>query len=65
MRVRCEISQIELEGDYAPIPSVCATCSRCGHQTEAYGTSSASVKRCLVAMREECPEDESNFYEEA
>jgi len=41
---------------------ICATCTRCGHQTESYGNSDASVKRCLVLMREECPKGENNFY---
>ncbi len=63
MRVECEISSITLEGDYeVEIPSVCATCTRCGHETEAYGESDSSIKRCLVTMREECPKGESNFY---
>jgi hypothetical protein len=62
MKVQVEIEEIELEGDYAPVPSVCARCSRCGHETESYGTGTGSVKRCLVLLREECPEDENNFY---
>ena len=63
MKVECEISSIELENDSGiSIPSVCATCSRCGHETESFGESSASVRRCLVLMREECPEGENNFY---
>lgn len=69
MKVHCEIEEIELEGDYTDhldnpvlIASVCARCSRCGHETESYGTSAASVRRCLVLMREECPEDEGNWY---
>ena len=33
MRVTCTIDEIELEGDYGTIPSVCATCSRCDHYT--------------------------------
>ena len=39
-----------------------AQCERCGHITESYGTSEASVKRCLVLMREECPEGQLNWY---
>jgi len=62
MRVTCRISEIDLEGDFGDIPSVCALCSRCGHETESYGTSGASRRRCLVLMREECPEGENNFY---
>jgi hypothetical protein len=62
MRVRCEIEEVELDGDYSMVDGVCATCSRCGHETESFGTSAASVRRCLVLMREECPEGESNYY---
>jgi hypothetical protein len=61
MKVECEISYIELTGDYGnSIPSVCATCSKCGMVTENFGTGEASIKRCLVLLREEC--DENNFY---
>ena len=62
MKVECDIEEIELEGDHGTIPSVCATCSRCDHQTESFGTSESSIKRCLVLMREECPNGEDNFY---
>lgn len=63
MRVSCDIEQVELENDDGrPVDGVQATCIRCEHQTESYGTSSNSVRRCLVMMREECPQDESNFY---
>lgn len=62
MKVPCEVEEIELEGDYTSIPSVSATCTRCGHTTESYGTSEDSVKRCLALMREECPRKENNFY---
>jgi hypothetical protein len=69
VRVRCEVEEIELDGDYetadglaVSIPSVCARCLRCGHETESYGDSDASVRRCLVLMREECPRGERNFY---
>lgn len=62
MRVTCQVEEIELEGDYEMIASVCVTCDRCGHEAEAYGTSGRSIRRCLVMLREECPEDESNYY---
>lgn len=45
-------------------PGVCATCSECDHETESFGTSDRSIKRCLVLMREECPLGEENFYVE-
>lgn len=64
MKVACSIDTVTLSGDYGEVDGVCATCSRCGHTTESFGTSENSIKRCLVLMREECPEDERNFYVE-
>lgn len=62
MRVECEVSTVQLEGDYVEVEGVTAECPRCSHQTESFGTSDASIKRCLVLMREECPRDENNYY---
>ena len=63
MRVEVEITETELEGDYGKwIDSVVATCTRCDNETESFGTSDASRRRCLVLMRETCPENEHNFY---
>jgi hypothetical protein len=62
MKVLCEIEEIELEGDYSPIMGVCARCTHCNHETESYGTSAASVRRCLALMREECPREQNNYY---
>lgn len=68
-RVTTTITPTTLEGDiikhdgaYVEIDGVEATCSRCGHVTESYGTSEASVKRCLAKLREECPRHEKNWY---
>jgi hypothetical protein len=62
-RVRCSVQEIELTNeDDHDVESVMATCSRCKHTTESFGTSEASVRRCLVLMREECPRKENNFY---
>jgi len=57
-RVECEVDEEMVEGRRGVI----ATCSMCGYQTESYGTSEASVKRCLALMREECPDGKRNFY---
>lgn len=62
MRVKVSIEETELEGDYGPVPGVAATCSECGHETESFGTSDRSRRRCLVLMREECPDGANNFY---
>ncbi len=62
-KIKCTIEEITLEGDYGnDISSVMATCSKCGHTTESYGTSESSINRCLALMNEECPEGENNFY---
>jgi len=62
MRVRCTIEETLLDGDWREVEGVMATCSRCGHTTESYGTDEASILRCLAMLREECPRKESNFY---
>jgi hypothetical protein len=65
MRVECEIEECDVEADDGSgrdIPGVCATCSRCGHETTAYGTGEKSINRALVTLQEECPQDEENFY---
>ena len=63
MRVECEIEETTIENESGiEVDGVRATCSRCGNETESFGTSSASVRRCLVLMREECPLGENNFY---
>lgn len=61
-KVECIIEAVELEGDHGPVSGICATCTKCDHKTESFGTSPKSVRRCLMLMREECPEDEENFY---
>lgn len=61
-KVECAVEEIELDGDFGTVPSVRVTCGRCDHETESYGTGAASVRRCLVLMREECPQCEENFY---
>ncbi len=63
MKIRCALEEAELENDDGhQIDGVRAICSRCDHETESFGTGEASRKRCLVLMREECPNDEENFY---
>jgi hypothetical protein len=50
-------SGIEVDG-------VEATCLNCDHKTQSFGTGEKSRKRCLVLMREECPEGEENYYKD-
>jgi hypothetical protein len=63
MRVHCEVEVTQLENeDGFEVEGVVVECSRCSHTTESFGTSSASVRRCLALLREECREGEENFY---
>jgi hypothetical protein len=65
MEVPATIDEVQLEGDNGRmIEGVEATCTRCGHTTESFGTSDASIRRCLILLREECPKEERNFYVE-
>ena len=62
-RIKCEIEYITLENDDGmPVDSVVVACGRCGHQTQSFGTTGASVRRCLALLREECPKGQVNFY---
>lgn len=64
-KIKCDVEEITLEGDYGnDVESTRATCSKCEHSTESYGTSESSVNRCLALMSEECPEGENNYYVE-
>ncbi len=62
MRVLCEVDTVDLEGDHGDVEGVQVTCSRCDHCTESFGTSDASIRRCLALLREECPNEENNYY---
>lgn len=59
-RVECEIEEVTEEGRKA----ILATCSECEHTTLSFGTGEGSVRRCLALMRDECPNDEENYYVE-
>lgn len=63
VRVRCVIEEVELENERGyPVDGVSATCTRCRHSSESFGTGEASRRRCLALLAEECPENEENFY---
>jgi hypothetical protein len=63
MRVEVSIEEVVLENDEGrEQEGVCATCSRCDHQTESFGTGPRSRRRCLALLRDECPNGEENFY---
>jgi hypothetical protein len=61
--VECEIHRVMLyDNDDRQVPGVMAVCSRCDFETESFGRKGASVRRCLVEMRNSCPRGEDNFY---
>lgn len=63
-KVLADIEETILVNDEGyDVDSISATCRDCGHQTESFGTSSASELRCLALLREECPRGENNYYE--
>ena len=65
MRVTCDIGETTLINDEGlDVESVEATCQRCGHMTESFGTDEPSILRCLALMREECPRGQWNWYVE-
>lgn len=56
-----EVDDIEDE-DGGDREGVRATCSRCDHVTESFGQGPKSRVRCVMLMKEECPNGESNYY---
>ncbi|MCW5206360.1 hypothetical protein VU08_05440 [Desulfobulbus sp. F5] len=61
--VTCSVEETYLENDYGnEIEGIIVTCNKCGHEVESFGTSQASINRCFVLLREECPEGENNYY---
>jgi hypothetical protein len=63
MRVACDIEETTPVNDEGyDVDSIEATCRKCGHVTESFGTDEPSIKRCLALMREECARGQWNFY---
>jgi hypothetical protein len=63
VKVHCDVEETDLENEESDVvPGVIVTCERCGHATESFGTSPVSIRRCLAALREECPNAEENYY---
>ena len=63
MEVDVDIEIATLEAEHGRlVEGITATCSRCGHQVEVFGTGVSSVKRGCAMLRDECPFGERNFY---
>lgn len=65
MRVAATLTHVDVEGDDGPVPGVCLTCTRCGHQVSAFGRNSRSVRYALAQLHRECPNSEDNRYYDA
>ena len=64
-KVDCEVEYTtDMNDDNREVDCVVVTCSACGHEESSWGHGSASVKRCLALMSEQCPQGEKNFYVE-
>ena len=61
--VNFDFYEEELEGDSGPAQGIVATCQRCGHSVEVFGTDDPSISRAAATLREECPKGENNRYE--
>ena len=62
-KVTLDIETTDLDGDYSTVEGIRATCTKCGHVVEVFGTSDASARRAAVTMKEECPLNLSNYYD--
>ena len=63
-KVFVDIMETDLDGDYSSVPGISAECKRCHHTVEVFGQEEGSILRACALLREECPNNESNFYEE-
>jgi len=62
-KVECAVTFDQAKNDQGRMQDCTkVTCGNCGHTTQSWGTGPGSVKRCLMLLKEECPEGESNFY---
>ncbi len=62
-KIPCKIEYGEDYNDYdTTTPTTTAVCGRCGHRITSWGNGDASIRRCLVLLKNECPNQENNFY---
>jgi hypothetical protein len=63
INVKVTVNEITLDDDNGnEICGISVSCSRCGYQVEVFGTSERSVTRGCVMLREQCPQNQKNFY---
>lgn len=63
MKVKVEINQTDVDGDYGSVDGICLVCTRCGHDVNVAGIGEASARRGAAMLHEECPMNENNFYD--
>ena len=56
------IEEVELAGDYNNVLGVRGTCSKCGATEECFGRTERSHKRVCILLKENCEDDENNWY---
>ena len=59
-RVECEVEYVQIGRSRRD--GVRVTCTECGHSEESFGTGAGSVRRCIMLLKENCPEGGGNFY---
>jgi hypothetical protein len=66
-RVKVDIEEVDdVEDEHGrERDGVRAVCSRCDHKVESFGQTDRSRRRCLALLREECPNNEENYYADA
>lgn len=64
MRVTANILEETRENEYGTSsPVTVARCSRCDHETWAWGHHGGSRTAALTQLREQCPKNEENYYD--
>ncbi|MGC1469818.1 MAG: hypothetical protein WA793_10590 [Sphingorhabdus sp.] len=63
MKVEVDIMSTEVDGEYGLVEGLRVSCERCGHEVTVFGTGSASARRAAIMLRDECPNEENNFYD--
>jgi hypothetical protein len=66
MTVDIEITETGGSDDPADGPAkLIAKCGRCNHEVSVYGHSERSRRRAAAMLREQCPEEENNYYRDS
>lgn len=65
MKVECDITKTLIMNEHGrEVPGVVVSCTRCSYSTESFGQGDGSVRRCMMLLKEQCPNGERNYYTE-